>query len=288
MEFYELNRLYDENLHFMDISRIMDKYLYSLLPLLVSLGCAVSLLTSLVLLQRDLNMCSKNYLIAQTICNLFFQLVTTIVLITNNYEKSLFAYFNESTSRYLLFKTFLHFVYNILLYCVIWLFIMGSLDFTVLTLFKQAAIKTYTRVYYKVFIQQINQFNGHFNFVNKTEHNFLHRRSINPIFSNNNEENIQETIGKKKKKLSLDSVDMDEAAILELERGHEINFNFSNYEKNEMNLFCNSKKIFFSVLAIAIFSILLALPHYYAYEVSHNWGNNITTTNILFIIISLL
>lgn len=131
MEFYELNRLYDASLPSMDISQSADGLLYSVLPVCITLGCGVSLLTVLVLLHSEFNLTSKNYLVVQCTCNFFFQIVSAVVLITNNYEQDLLRRFSNKPSDYLNFKLLLNAVYNILLYCVLWFFTVGNLDFAV-------------------------------------------------------------------------------------------------------------------------------------------------------------
>ena len=131
MEFYELNRLYDDSLLSMNLSHSLDALLYSVLPVFLTLGCGVSLLTVLVLLHSEFNLTSKNYLVAQCSCNFLFQIVSAIVLITNNYERDLLAQFKAQPGDYLKGKLLLNVAYNILLYCVLWFFTVGNLDFSV-------------------------------------------------------------------------------------------------------------------------------------------------------------
>ena len=132
-----------------------------------------------------------------------------------------------------------------LLYSVVWLFTVGCLDFTVLSIIKLGSLSSYTKVYYKLFIQQISQYHG------------LCNSSRTGVIT---------------PKVSLTSEDIDETALYEIDQMEEIAFNYSNWAKNEHNLFCNSKKIGTTVIIIGVFAVLLAMPHYLAYEVTPNLG----------------
>ena len=86
MEFYELNRLFDENLVNTTLSRTLDHYLYSFIPVIVSFGCGLSLVNIIALAQSQSQFTSKHYLYAQSIFAFLFQITTSLVLITKYYE----------------------------------------------------------------------------------------------------------------------------------------------------------------------------------------------------------
>jgi hypothetical protein len=126
----------------------------------------------------------------------------------------------------------------------------------VLSIIKLGSVSSYTKVYYKLFIQQISQFNNLFNCVNKTNYSML-RGSVNPAINSG--------------KMSLTSLDLDEATLFELDSHQdEIGFNYSNYCKNQEKIFHNSKKIFVFIFIISSFSCMLAIPNYFAFEIKNN------------------
>lgn len=84
MEFYELNRLYDETLKYTKPSDRVDSYLYFLIPTVISFGLGISLISIVSFaMHRNQGRCrtspsqlyltSKNYLFAQSIANCAFQ-----------------------------------------------------------------------------------------------------------------------------------------------------------------------------------------------------------------------
>lgn len=81
--------------------------------------------------------------------------------------------------------------------------------------------------------------------------------------------NVNPAIGSGK--MSLTAIDLDESTIFELQQHEsEIGFNYSNYCKNQNQVFDNSKKCFVFIFIISVFSCMLAMPNYYAFEVKNN------------------
>ena len=159
MEFYELNRLYDENLTCLNISKIFDRYLYFLLPIFISFGCGISIINIIVLSNRRIELTSKKYLFSQSIFNFMFQIITSSILITNYYEKVLINhYFANRKQLFLSIKTVMNFFYNVNLYCIIWLFTIGALDYCFVSIFKFKVNSNYNKNYLNQFIQQQAQF----------------------------------------------------------------------------------------------------------------------------------
>jgi hypothetical protein len=113
MEFYELNRLYDENLGSMDLSKSVDNYLFLLMPVLISFGCGISIINIVILSKTTTQeilthafATSQSYFHSQAICNFVFQVVSSMVFITNYYEKSIMNsfYFLNNKHIYLNLK----------------------------------------------------------------------------------------------------------------------------------------------------------------------------------------
>lgn len=163
MEFYELNRLYDETLKYTKPSDRVDSYLYFLIPTVISFGLGISLISIVSFaMHRNQGRCrtspsqlyltSKNYLFAQSIANCAFQVVTSTILITNYYEKRLIdSYFQNNKDTYFSLKCFLNITYNVLLYIVIWLFVIGAFDYCVLAIKKLNLIGRYSKRYRQMF-----------------------------------------------------------------------------------------------------------------------------------------
>lgn len=148
MEFYELNRLYDETLKFTKPSDRVDSFLYFLMPTVISFGCVISLISIYSLSSlgsgdrpssqaEPVHLTSKSYLYAQSVANFVFQLVTSVIFITNFYEKKLIdTYFQNKKDTYFSLKCFLNVTYNVLLYSVTWLLLVGAFDFCVVAIKK--------------------------------------------------------------------------------------------------------------------------------------------------------
>lgn len=278
MEFYELNRLYDQSLPSYSLSQSLDRFLYSAVPVLVSVGCAVSLLSVLVLVKSRFTHTSKTYLLAQSTCNLLFQIVTSAVLISNNYERQILEQLTDTVASYLRAKVVLNFVYNILLYACIWLLTVGTFDVAVLSILREGAMCAYTRVYYKLFVQQLTSYNSHFNCARHTDYTFTNREHLNPVLGFS----VPETAGVvvdvdaefcvRNPRVSLNSSDLDEAAILEIEASDEVALNYANYLRNQKAVFCSPRKTLASILTVFAFSVLLGLPQFYGIEVKTNLG----------------
>lgn len=142
MEFYELNRLYDETLKITKPSDKFDSYLYFLMPTVISVGCVISLISILALTWHrnsplSIYLTSKSYLFSQLICNLLLQVITSVIFITNYYEGLLLdKYFQNNKQTYFSLKCFLNIFYNIILYSCMWLFSIGAFDYCVLAIKK--------------------------------------------------------------------------------------------------------------------------------------------------------
>jgi len=85
--------------------------------------------------------------------------------------------------------------------------------------------------------------------------------------------NIDNALGLKNPRVSVDSSDLNEAAILETEPTDEVALNYSNYMKNQQAAFCSPVKTLVSIFSIVAFSILLGLPQFYGIEVKINIGD---------------
>lgn len=158
MEFYELNRLYDESLNYIYLSKTLDSYLYLILPIILSFGCGISVLYIIVLSRPALNLASKNYLLTQAIFNFLFQIITSIIFLTNYYERILLSnYFSYNKFIYLNLKAIINFFYNINLYCIIWLFIIGALNTCVITILKYHLNSNYNKLFKQTFDYQRTQ-----------------------------------------------------------------------------------------------------------------------------------
>lgn len=157
MEFYELNRLYDKNLDHFNLSKIFDRYLYILLPIIVLFGCGTSLISIIALSRPYYNLTSKKYLLSQSLFNFLFQIITTIILITNYYEKQLIDNYNNV--KYFTMKIYLNIGYNIILYCLLWLCVIGALDFCFISIIKFHYNLNYNKLNRKLFYQIKVQFN---------------------------------------------------------------------------------------------------------------------------------
>jgi hypothetical protein len=157
MEFYELNRLFDENLMHMSISTHIDRYLYVLMPMLISFGCVVSAV-SVVAISRPYfsPTASKAYLLYQTVFQLLFQLCTAFIFISNYYESLLVdeSFFLSDKSTYFSLKTFANVVYNVFLYCALWLFTIDALDFCLIAIVKFHFNLNFNRIFKKLFYKQ--------------------------------------------------------------------------------------------------------------------------------------
>lgn len=159
MEFYELNRLYDETLKYTKPSDRVDSYLYFLMPTVISFGCVISLISiySFAVHRHQprvsrVYLTSKAYLYAQSLANFAFQLVTSIILITNYYEKKLIdTYFENNKNTYFSLKCFFNFVYNVLLYLVLWFVVVGAFDFCVVAIKKLNLHASYSKHYRHMF-----------------------------------------------------------------------------------------------------------------------------------------
>ena len=308
MEFYELNRLYDESLGCLEASRMLDRYLYSLMPVFVSLGCGISLINMVVLWRSNLSLASRNFLLAQALFSVLFQLVTAAILISNNYEKELLnSYFADRKPVYLLYKQAVNIVYNVLLYTVVWLFTISCFDFSVLSILKVTSIKNYTKSYYKLFIQQL----AHFSYIKRqhelynqnllsqyTYKDCFNKADLNPTLlgdelegelylSSAHDSNLpylslsrQQSKARRghagreylERQTKIDAADMCGLEMYELENSEAVCVNYDNYDKNDRLVFCSSSRIIVTVVFTLIFSFLLALPQIFAYEIKLNSG----------------
>lgn len=200
MEFYELNRLYDETLKYTKPSDRVDSYLYFLMPTVISFGCVISLISiySFAMhgiasrqIARDrayamsdgdgggggddevvpgrpdtrhglVHLVSKAYLYAQSVANFVFQLVTSVIFITNYYEKKLIdTYFQNNKNTYFSLKCLLNFVYNVLLYSVVWFVVVSSFDFCVVAIKKLNLHVGYSKHYRQMFERLIKSHQMH-------------------------------------------------------------------------------------------------------------------------------
>lgn len=137
MEFYDINRLYDENYERFEISDSIDKILYFAYPTTISFGVGISLISLLVLTNKKLYITSKPFLVGQSIANFIYQLLTAIILISNYYEYIFIN--NESLSFnykiiYLKIKIHLNFFYTGIYYTLIWLTTISSFHFCIMTI----------------------------------------------------------------------------------------------------------------------------------------------------------
>jgi hypothetical protein len=164
MEFYELNRLYDENLDYWPIMRTLDRYMYIFMPFLITLGCAVSIISIMVLTRPyfDNTSTSKRFLLSQSIFNLLFQCISALIFVVNYYEnvrmlkESAAQIFklNDFKQVYLSLRSLINLAYNITLYCSIWLFVVSALDYCLISIVKFHFNLNFNRIYKKLFYKQ--------------------------------------------------------------------------------------------------------------------------------------
>ena len=157
MEFYELNRLYDKNLEFTNLSRYIDHYLYILMPVVILFGCLISAINILIVSRPYYSpMTSKSYLYTQSVFQILFQLSTTFIFITNYYESLLVDanFFLNDKMAYFNLKTLVNFAHKVFLYCSIWLFTIGALDFCLIAIVKFHFNLNFNRIYKQLFFKQ--------------------------------------------------------------------------------------------------------------------------------------
>lgn len=167
MEFYELNRLYDENLAYLPVSKLIDRYLFILMPVLISFGCVVSSVNLMVLSRPYFRPppASKSYLYSQSVFQLLFQLCTTLIFFLNYYESTLIDALNLNSVvdflvqrldrvAYYKLKLLINIIYNIVLYCSIWLFVIDTLDYCLIAIVKFHFNLNFNRIYKKLFQKQ--------------------------------------------------------------------------------------------------------------------------------------
>ena len=184
MEFYNLNRLYDENLAHYKISKAIDYYLLILMPVVVSFGCGISIINIIVFASRrqsspyaamassNFKLSSKKFLLSQSVFNFLFQVLTAIILITNYYESFLMRNYSFSDNKYLNYlnvKQCLNFAYETILYCSIWLFVIGALEFSIIAILKYHLNSNYIQVYAKKFNKQKSQLSNQLKLLEKLE-----------------------------------------------------------------------------------------------------------------------
>ena len=298
MEFYELNRLYDENLVNLTISQSLDRYLYSFIPVIVSFGCGISLVNIIALSHAQSYFTSKHYLYAQSIFTFLFQIITSLILITNYYEKILLNYyFINSKQAYLNVKLTLNFIYNIVFYLIVWLFTIGVLDFAFISIIQFHLNTNFNKQYSRVFTDQL----AHFNRIKKQLNNRLKRQlSVNSNYASSLHRNHSHK-EERHKFNSITSFNSNLSRNITMEDNyssdnHKLNplILVNNYPDNEFNsyldelnmfvfvkakksndfedtnVFCSSKNIRYSITTTVLVAVLLALPQLFAYEIKQS------------------
>lgn len=309
MEFYELNRLYDDHLEHLRLSKIIDYHLYILLPILISFGCGLSLINIIALSRPYFLSASKKYLLSQSIFNFLFQIVTSIILISNYYEKQLLEsnfYFKNKKILYLNIKIFLNILYNIILYILLWLFVIGALDYCFISIIKFHLNTNYNRSNRKLFNQQQAQYNYQQRLLHQQQSRLRQKQnlqfaqqqqkyfstsSLRSSFSSNPNGTVEESLPTENNNFAINT---HVHGIYDAERGvgnmnsndvfydesnmFELNLN-ENKSKNKKKKksdaddeirFFEPKTIVCSIISILLFSVFLAVPQMLAFEVKHN------------------
>lgn len=180
MEFYSLNRLYDENQPYFNISKLIDYYLLVLMPVIVSFGCGISIISIFVFsscsispyIGANVKLQSKKFLLSQSIFNFLFQIASSIILITNYYENFLinnYSFSNNKYFNYLNLKQALNYFYEIVFYCSIWVFVVGALEFSIIAILKYHIVLNYVEIFQNKYTKQKNQLSNQLKLLEKLE-----------------------------------------------------------------------------------------------------------------------
>jgi hypothetical protein len=180
MEFYSLNRLYDENQPYFNISKLIDYYLLVLMPVIVSFGCGISIISIFVFsscsispyIGANVKLQSKKFLLSQSIFNFLFQIASSIILITNYYENFLinnYSFSNNKYFNYLNLKQALNYFYEIVFYCSIWVFVVGALEFSIIAILKYHIVSNYVEIFQNKYTKQKNQLSNQLKLLEKLE-----------------------------------------------------------------------------------------------------------------------
>ena len=179
MEFYNLNRLYNENQPYYNISKLIDYYLLVLMPVIVSFGCGISIINIIVFsssyrvsYNSNLKLSSKKFLLSQSIFNFLFQVITSITLITNYHENYLinnYSYSNNKYLNYLNIKQALNFFYEIIFYSTVWLFVISTLEFSIIAIIKYHLNSNYIEIFQNKFYKQKSQLSNQLKLLEKLE-----------------------------------------------------------------------------------------------------------------------
>lgn len=73
MEFYELNRLYNQNFESLELSKSIVDVFFTFIPALVLFGCVISFLGIVITSRPYYNSSSKTFLNTQFKFNFFYQ-----------------------------------------------------------------------------------------------------------------------------------------------------------------------------------------------------------------------
>ncbi|CAF0735513.1 unnamed protein product [Brachionus calyciflorus] len=286
MEFYELNRLYDDYLSNSNSAKILDNYLHNFIPIIITIGIITSFLNIIIISRPYFQSTSKNNLFSQVKFNFLFQVLSLIIFISNNYEKYLIDnfYFKSNKYTYFRIKIYLNTFYNIFLYCVIWLFIIGCLDYCFIAIIKFHYNVNYSRQNRRLFQHQQILFQYQQKLLHhqqsrlrQNKSNFQVAQTFSASSSNESLENNKEPISPKIESSGqfFNSQDInysdgfnDDCFIFEA------NFDQKRKRKklkNEHDIsFFSPKVIRYSTFTIILFSVFLALPQLFGFEVKEN------------------
>ncbi len=104
------------------------------------------------------------------------------MFITNYYEKYLInSYFANKKHFYLNLKIILNLVYNVLLYCVIWLFTISTLDYCITSIIRYHLNSNFNRDYTSNFYRQQSLFNYQQKLLKKKIESIHYKQNIKAI-----------------------------------------------------------------------------------------------------------
>ena len=291
MEFYELNRLYNQNFECMEISQKVVNFLFTFIPVLVVFGSVLSLIGIVITSRPNFKSSSKAYFNSQYKFNFLYQLISILIFISNNYERYLIDnfYFKNNKTTYFKLKIYLNIAYNILLYCLIWNFMFTSLDYCFISIIKFHYNLNYNQLNRKLFYHQQVQFSY--------QQKLLHQQQSR-LRQNKNSVGVTEILESASNLSESQNNEMKDSPIpnrLEFSNFFSQNENFnyfsdglnednaiveSNYEerskwkkkipKSDQVSYFSKKIINFSRSSIIILSILVVIPQFYGFNVREN------------------
>lgn len=291
MEFYELNRLYNQNFESLEVSKKVVDFLFTFIPVLIVFGSVISSLGILITSRPYFKSSSKFYFNLQYKFNFLYQLTSILIFISNNYERYLIDnfYFKNNKTTYFKLKIYLNIAYNIFLYCLIWNHMFACLDYCFISIIKFHYNLNYSQWNRKLFYQQQVQFSYQQKLFHQQQSRLRQNKNIvgltellestsNLSISQNNE--IKDSPIPNKLEFSnffsqnencnyfSDVINEDSAIV---ESNYEERFKWKKkIPKSDQVTFFSKKVVKFSRSSIIILSILVAIPQFYGFNVREN------------------